>query len=75
MITLYSHVTQVNIWVSGGLGTFNLTINFKGTFQGCVTLLIGHAIFECCVVSILLYGSENWFFNKGLLAKLEIFQV
>ena len=46
---------------------------------GCsrVTLAPSHAsrsVLECCVMLILMYGSENWIVTKGLIDKLEAFQ-
>ena len=43
-------------------------------FGGLLNPLSGKAIFEICVLPVLLYGSENWVLNTSLLSKLEHFQ-
>ena len=43
-------------------------------FQRKLNPLSGRAIFETCVVPVLLFGSENWFVTEVLLEKLESFQ-
>ena len=45
-----------------------------GGFQGKLNPLSGRAIFETCVVPVLLFGSENWYLTEFLLEKLESFQ-
>ena len=45
-----------------------------GGFQGKLNPLSGRAIFETCVVPVLLFGSENWYLTESLLDKLESFQ-
>ena len=46
----------------------------KGAFQGQLNPLSGKAIFESCVLPVLMYGSENWYVTDSLMAKLEAFQ-
>ena len=46
----------------------------KGAFQGQLNPLSGRAIFESCVLPVLMYGSENWYVTDSLMAKLEAFQ-
>ena len=43
-------------------------------FKGSLNPLSGRAIFEICVLPILLYGCENWILTTSLLSKLEQFQ-
>ena len=43
-------------------------------FGGLLNSLSGKAIFEICMLPVLLYGSENWILNTSLLSKLEHFQ-
>ena len=45
-----------------------------GAFQGKLNPLSSRAIFETCVIPILLYGCENWFLPEPLLQRLEAFQ-
>ena len=45
-----------------------------GAFQGELNPLSGRAIFETCVVPILLYGCENWILTEDMLLTLERFQ-
>ena len=45
-----------------------------GAFHGKLNPLSGRAIYETCVIPVLLYGSENWFLTDALLQKLESFQ-
>ena len=43
-------------------------------FQGSLNPLSGRALFEVCVIPVLLYGCENWILTASLLTKLEHFQ-
>ena len=43
-------------------------------FQGLLNPLPGRALFEACIVPILLYGYENWVPTTSLLTQLERFQ-
>ena len=43
-------------------------------FQGSLNPLSGRALFEVCVIPVLLYGCENWILMASLLTKLEHFQ-
>ena len=45
-----------------------------GAFDGQLNPLSGRAIFEVCVIPVLLYNCENWFLTESLLVKLEAFQ-
>ena len=40
-------------------------------FGGLLNPLSGKAIFEICVLPVLLYGSENWILNTSILSKVE----
>ena len=42
-------------------------------FLGSLNPLSSKSIIECCILSILLYGSESWILNDTLLKKLESF--
>ena len=44
-----------------------------GAYHGRLNPLSGRAIFETCVLPILLYGCENWFVNDAVLKKLDSF--
>ena len=43
-------------------------------FQGKLNPLSGKALFEVCIIPILLYGCENWVLTTTLLTQLERFQ-
>ena len=43
-------------------------------FQGSLNPLSGRALFEVCVIPVLLYGCENWILTASLLTKLEHLQ-
>ena len=45
-----------------------------GAYQGKLNPLSGRAIFETCVLPILLHGCENWFVTDAVLKKLDCFQ-
>ena len=45
-----------------------------GVFQGDISPLSSSSVIECCVMPILMYGSENWVFTEALIDKLEAFQ-
>ena len=42
-------------------------------FQGKLNPLSGRALFEACIIPILLYGCENWVLTTSLLSHLEQF--
>ncbi len=46
----------------------------KDLFQGRLNPLSARIIIECCVMPVLMYGSESWILNATLLKKLESFQ-
>ena len=46
----------------------------KYLFQGKLNPLSAKSIIECCIMLILMYGSESWILNSTLLNKLESFQ-
>ena len=46
----------------------------KDLFQGKLNPLSAKSIIECCIMPILMYGSESWILNLTLLNKLESFQ-
>ena len=39
-----------------------------------MTFLSSRSVIECCVMPILMYGSENWILTEVLIDKLEAFQ-
>ena len=43
-------------------------------FQGDISPLSSRSVLECCVMPILMYGSENWILTERLMDKLEAFQ-
>ena len=45
-----------------------------GAFHGVLNPLSSKSIVECCVMPVLMYGSESWVLNSSLLSKLESFQ-
>ena len=45
-----------------------------GAFQGLLNPLSSCSIVECCVLPVLMYGSESWVLNSTLLSSLESFQ-
>lgn len=45
-----------------------------GAFQGLLNPLSSRSIVECCVLPVLMYGSESWVLNSTLLSSLESFQ-
>ena len=45
-----------------------------GVFQGDIRPLSSRSVLECCVIPILMYGSENWILTERLIDKLEAFQ-
>ena len=45
-----------------------------GVFQGDISPLSSRSVLECCVMPILMYGSENWILTERLIDKLEAFQ-
>ena len=45
-----------------------------GAFNGKLNPISSRAIFDVCVIPILLYGSENWILTTPLLDRLEAFQ-
>ena len=46
----------------------------KDLFLGKLNPLSARSIIECCIMPILMYGSESWILNSTLLSKLESFQ-
>ena len=85
--TLSFHVSQQSVWAIGGHGISPLLKQFmkpllkpdtpsslSGTFQGKLNPLTGKAIFEACVVPVLLYGCENRVLSDTNLTTLEAFQ-
>ena len=49
-------------------------VNCMGVFHGVLNPLSSKSIVECCVMPVLMYGSESWVLNSSLLSKLESFQ-
>ena len=45
-----------------------------GAFQGKLNPLTGRAIYETCVIPILLYGCKNWILSDANISSLESFQ-
>ena len=45
-----------------------------GVFQGSLNPLSSASVIDCCVLSVLLYGAENWILTPVLLDRLEKFQ-
>ena len=45
-----------------------------GAFHGLLNPLSSRSLIECCIVPVLVYGSESWVLNSTLLLKLESFQ-
>ena len=45
-----------------------------GVFQGDISPLSSRSVMECCVMPILMYGSEKWILTEVLIDKLEAFQ-
>ena len=45
-----------------------------GAFKGKLNPLTGKAIYETCVIPILLYGCENWILSDNNISMLEAFQ-
>ena len=45
-----------------------------GVFQGDISPLSSREVIESCVMSVLLYGSENWILTDALIRCLEAFQ-
>ena len=45
-----------------------------GVFQGDISPLSSRSVLECCVMPILMFGSENWILTEGLIDRLEAFQ-
>ena len=45
-----------------------------GVFQGDISPLSSRSVIECCVMPILMCGSENWILTEVLIDKLEAFQ-
>ena len=43
-------------------------------FQSDISPLSSKSVIECCVMPILMYGSENWILTEALIDKLEAFQ-
>ena len=43
-------------------------------FQGDISPLSSRSVLECCVMPILMFGSENWILTEGLIDRLEAFQ-
>ena len=46
-----------------------------GAFQGSLNPLSARSIYESCVLSILLYGSETWLLDSTTIAMLDRFQI
>ena len=46
-----------------------------GAFHGLLNPLSSRSLIECCIIPVLMYGSESWILNSTLLVKLELFQV
>ena len=44
-----------------------------GTLNGLLNPLSSRSVIECCIVPVLMYGSESWVLNSILLSKLESF--
>ena len=59
---------------SGKLAVPSFTMEALGVFQGDISLLSSRSVLECCVMPILMYGSENWILTEILIDKLETFQ-
>ena len=45
-----------------------------GVFQCDISPLSSRSVLDCCVIPILMHGSENWIVDEGLIDKLEAFQ-
>ena len=45
-----------------------------GVFQGDISPLSSKSVLECCLISVLLYGCENWILTEPLCQKLESLQ-
>ena len=45
-----------------------------GAFHGLLNPLSSHSLIECCIIPVLMYGSESWVLNSTHLSKLESFQ-
>ena len=45
-----------------------------GAFHGLLNPLSSRSLIECCIIPVLMYGSESWVLNSTLLSKLESFQ-
>ena len=45
-----------------------------GAFHGLLKPLSSRSLIECCIIPVLMYGSESWVLNSTLLSKLESFQ-
>ena len=43
-------------------------------FHGLLKPLSSRSLIECCIIPVLMYGSESWVLNSTLLSKLESFQ-
>ena len=51
-----------------------LYVQLRSIWRVVKSPLSGKAIFEICVLPVLLYGSENWILNTSLLSKLKHFK-
>ena len=45
-----------------------------GAFHGLLNPLSSRSLVECCILPVLMYGSESWMLNSTLLSTLESFQ-
>ena len=46
----------------------------KDLFLGKLNPLSAKSVIECCIMPVLMYGSESWILNSTLLSRLESFQ-
>ena len=84
LLTVESSVKCLGVWWDSSLSSKTSRINKArsaffshgelGAFHGLLNPLSSRSLIECCIVPVLMYGSESWVLNSTLLSKLESFQ-
>ena len=75
--TIWSHNMSPNLSIENNINKVRRAffgLGSSGIFHGKQNPLTSSEVFEVCVLSVCLYGCENWLLTEPLLLTLEAFQ-